>query len=355
MRIRKGFRGARIVDLEGKVVENLDPVDPADYHIPSTVVDERDVRFATLTSHAGSKVRVKRSFKGASIVKLEQKAQGPLDRMIGKAIKAETDFAFESAYPDTSDPETVVVVHKETGEEFKIRKTFEGALPVDARGRPLPGAIGIERNDFDISKTVVDPKDVHLATLSKKDRSGVLRVRRDFRGARIVDLEKKAQQASEITIDFSQHSLVASQTGWIGEHFNFDVPQGRERLANLASVISTYEEVNPFSMEGDLRQSRNNSRKVYKKPIYHNTDLEHVYGNDEALMLMDLDDPLPVKRGKKKKDENKVKDLEHIYLTRLPIHDSGRKRLNSTVERPATITGSRKFSTFGEEVIGRKH
>jgi hypothetical protein len=60
LRLRKGFSGARIVDLENKVVDHLPPIDENNYDIPKTVIDEEDVGIATLTSFRGDKIKVRR-------------------------------------------------------------------------------------------------------------------------------------------------------------------------------------------------------------------------------------------------------------------------------------------------------
>jgi hypothetical protein len=60
LRLRKGFSGARIVDLENKVVDHLPPIDENNYDISRTVIDEDDVGIATLTSFRGDRVKVRR-------------------------------------------------------------------------------------------------------------------------------------------------------------------------------------------------------------------------------------------------------------------------------------------------------
>lgn len=189
--IRKGFKGARIVNLENKVIETLPPVDTKNYEEKKTVVDEADVRFATLTAKTGERVRVKRNFNGARIVDLEKKVENPHSFLIGQTVRNEADFRFINAYPDPDDPEVVVVMHNETGEDVKVRKTFQGAQVLDEFGEPDCTAPEVDRNDYDIPKTIVDKDDVHLATLKHKFTNHKVKVRRNFRGAKIIDLERK--------------------------------------------------------------------------------------------------------------------------------------------------------------------
>jgi hypothetical protein len=191
-KLKKGFKGARIVDLENKVMDI--PVDAKSIDIMQTIVDEDDVHIATLTTHTGQKIKVRRDFKGAKIIDLERRVSHPNAYLIGERVETEEDFLFNNAYPDPEDPEVVIVTHNPTGEDVKIRKTFHGARVVDDFGMLDPEAPLIDRNDYDIPQTLVDKEDVHLATLKHKYTKKRVRVRRDFRGAKIIDLEKKADR-----------------------------------------------------------------------------------------------------------------------------------------------------------------
>ena len=53
MKIRKDFKGSRVVDTDGNVMADYPPVDTEKFHIPSTIVDINDVRFATLFDYSG--------------------------------------------------------------------------------------------------------------------------------------------------------------------------------------------------------------------------------------------------------------------------------------------------------------
>lgn len=50
------------------------------------------MRLATLTSRQGANVRVRRNFKGARILDLEKKAVEPNSHLIGESVKNENDF-----------------------------------------------------------------------------------------------------------------------------------------------------------------------------------------------------------------------------------------------------------------------
>mmetsp|Transcript_30328 Transcript_30328/g.5478 ORF Transcript_30328/g.5478 Transcript_30328/m.5478 type:complete len:93 (+) Transcript_30328:757-1035(+) len=91
--IRKGFKGARILDLENKVLNNIPPIQNTnDFDMKKTIIDDENVHIATLTTNQGAKVRVKRNFKGARIVKLEEKARFNNAHLIGETVKNEDDF-----------------------------------------------------------------------------------------------------------------------------------------------------------------------------------------------------------------------------------------------------------------------
>lgn len=333
VRVRKDFKGARIVDLENKVVENLPPVDLSKFDMPMTIVDENDVRYATLVAHSGEKIRVNRNFRGARIVDLEKKVNHPHAYLIGQSVKNEADFQFNNAYPDPEDPEVVVVMHNETGEDVKIRKTFHGAHVVDEHGHVISNQPLIDRNDYDIGRTIVDKEDVHLATLSHKKTNARVKVRRDFRGAKIIDLERKAEmpvnkhgifnknEPEPLSPNGSELDFKILDKGWVNP-INFDEdlevrPQekakkpprpirplifgkqeenyDRKGLDTLAEIIkqeenkgamsernifgSDFYQPPRFESEGeDL--SYMPSRGEFDMPIHHNLDLEYPLAPD---------------------------------------------------------------------------
>lgn len=99
--IRKGFKGAKIIDLENKVQNNLPPIHSTrEFDMSKTIIDEENVHLATLTTNKGDKIRVKRDFKGARILKLEEKARFNNAHLIGQTVNSEDDFQFQNAYPD---------------------------------------------------------------------------------------------------------------------------------------------------------------------------------------------------------------------------------------------------------------
>jgi hypothetical protein len=366
-RLKKDFKGSRIVDLENKVVETIPPIESSRYVMPMTIVDEADVHFATLTSQSGESVRVKRSFKGARIIDLEQKVSHPQAYLIGQSVQREEDFQFHNAVPDPNDPEVVIVMHNETGADVKVRKNFHGARMVDQQGNVLVEKPPINRNDYDISASEVEPEDVHLATLKHKVTSQRVRVRRDFRGAKIIDLEKKStgvairslyQDKSEPeSPEFSQISLTPEER-WrvpskvkkpprpvrpidISDMFANEDPD-RRHLDELEHIISelAQKEVEPpglnetdsFSGVED-EDSLPFNRKIYRRPIYRNMDLDKVYGANAARSSSQMDSNASLTgAGKKKKrrtllpeDPTKVSNINKIYLQRLGIRPGSTK------------------------------
>lgn len=334
VKIRKGFSGARIVDLENRVDENELPIDSAHYHIPSTIVNEYDPHLATLTSHRGHKVRVKRNFQGARILDLENKVCAPHADLIGRTILEEGEFAFHSACPDPEDPEAVMVTHNPTGEHVKVRKTFHNAQVIDHLGNPVPSVPGIDRNKFDISRTVVDKEDVHIATLRHRLTDAHVRVRRNFRGAKIVDLERKAEfpKLREERVSSPQLSgteLPQEHAGWVATHIEdsrmFEKrylgtlrDPARERLANLGSIISHLEEE--------------------KREFQSGVDSDEEFGpsSNSALKMNQSISSIAsgVARRKRKKKKHRgleqpsgrIKGLESIYLQRLETHKKAPSR-----------------------------
>ena len=92
LRLRKGFAGARILDLENKVVDHLPPINENNYDISKAVIDEDDVGIATLTSFRGDKIKVRRQFFGAKIIDLEAKVANENSHLIGQKVKSEREF-----------------------------------------------------------------------------------------------------------------------------------------------------------------------------------------------------------------------------------------------------------------------
>ena len=366
VKIRKGFKGARIVDLENKIIDNLAPIDTNKYEVSKTIVDDSDVRFATMTARTGEKVRVKRSFKGARILDLEKKVSHPHSYLIGQSVKNESDFQFSNAYPDPDDPEVVVVMHNETGEDVKIRKTFHGAQIIDEAGDPVD-ASAIDRNDYDIPKTIVDKEDVHLATLKHKITNAKVKVRRNFRGAKIIDLEKKVElplrglqsilseksEPESLSPEISQNDMMDGDMGWIKPSYpkeksstkkkpplrpiaitpKNDEGYDRRKLANLANLIDDLEEESkdwqqpqPYRFVSDSSDDDRSmsSIKPQRKSLYHNVDLDSVYApefkqdNYEPEVYPEKKKPKKKKKKTKKMpDSQKMRGLEDIYLQRL--------------------------------------
>eukprot|EP00358_Blepharisma_japonicum_P004831 CAMPEP_0202942360 /NCGR_PEP_ID=MMETSP1395-20130829/2529_1 /ASSEMBLY_ACC=CAM_ASM_000871 /TAXON_ID=5961 /ORGANISM="Blepharisma japonicum, Strain Stock R1072" /LENGTH=703 /DNA_ID=CAMNT_0049638501 /DNA_START=542 /DNA_END=2650 /DNA_ORIENTATION=- len=380
VRVRKDFKGARIVDLENKVIDSAPPIDPAKYDIPKTIVDENDVRYATLVTHSGEKVRVHRNFRGARIVDLEKKVNHPHAYLIGQSVKNESDFQFNNAYPDPEDPEVVVVMHNETGEDVKVRKTFHGAAMVDEHGNLIPNQPLIDRNDYDIGKTIVDKEDVHIATLSHKKTNARVKVRRDFRGAKIIDLERKAElpigrhnifsknEPEPLSPNGSDLDFKILDRGWMSpahpdessfdysrkpprpqRTLNFGGPREenpeRKNLETLAEIIQQEEKKgsrsdrkiftndykNQIESEGD-EPSFDSFGNEFMMPISHNLDLEYPIPPDydftnpgmlemnESVSSINSRNPRRRRRFKKKQQgpvSSRMRQMEEIYLQRL--------------------------------------
>ena len=375
VKLKKNFKGAKIVDLENKIIENLGPVDEQNFDIPKTVVDENDVRFATLTTHKGDKVRVKRNFKGARILDLEKRVSNPNAFLIGKSISNENEFQFQAAFPDPEDPEIVVVTHKETGEDVKVRKTFQDACIVDEQGFPVPEAGPIDRNDYDIPKTIVDKEDVHLATLSHKLTRARVRVRRDFKGAKIVDLERKADnilapkrkytgteksEPEPLSPDLSDLDFIPFPV----EEQEFEIPRvknvqrpkisaGRERLADLAKIISEESKGmhspygDPYAISGLDSEEEFDFMPEPEVPHYRDLDdeFDSEFNSRGESILEDSESFGTLKgagRKKRKKpkkfrpaDAFRMKGLEEIYLERQGVKKKpGKNRLNDDILEP---------------------
>ena len=394
LKVKNDFNRARIVDLENRVVQSLPPIDPKKYDLSKTIIDETDPQYATLISNTGERVRVKRDFGNARIVNLEKRVYHPHSFLIGQTIEREEDFQFTNAYADPADPEVVVVMHNETGEDVRVRKTYHGAVLVDEEGRPI--GPGVDRNEYDIPSTVVDKEDVHVSSLKHKVKKTRVRVRRDFRGAKIIDLERrKEQKTPEIGVrepeenpfdpDFSLLSQPDSELrtkGWvsprsrrpanleISEMFPTAENPEDERLEHLARIIDRYdnEEQEPWRSaspidqlqaerlsSGDLSpKSRDASKKFFKKPIYHNTGLDRVYGDRAKTGFAQVDDSAVVneyvsskKRIKKKVaplPHEKLRNMEKVYLQRMEVG----KRPDTTISR---VLAELEDGTAQEELI----
>ena len=321
MTVRKSFNGARIVDLDNNPLD-APPIDSRDYNIPATIVDEKDVRFATLTAKTGKKVRVKRNFKGARIVDLERKAVHPGARLVGEVIRDEGDLHLRKARPDPQDPESIVVQHNPTGEQVRVTKSFHEAMVVDANGNAIPGVASIDRNNFDIPKTVVDQEDVHLATLMHKYTQARVRVRRNFIGARITDLESKARAEPEP----SEPEPPRVRRGWVEPPVRKELSPSRERLSGLADVIN--------ELEGS-RQVRD----VYPSHIdFHSSDEEP-----------------PAPRRPAPRGVGKMKILEDLYAPKVEPSPGRSPVFGDSWDQPQHIP-RRKLSNTGDEIIrARRH
>ncbi|CAG9329240.1 unnamed protein product [Blepharisma stoltei] len=406
--IKKGFRGARIVDLENKVLKNKPPIEIADYDLSSAIIDEDDVHFATLYTYKGEKVRVKRNFKGARIVDLEKRARLPHDYLIGQSVKDESDFAFHNAYPDPFDPEVVIVTHNETGEDVKIRKTFHGAKVVNEVGNIKEGD-KIDRNDYDIPDTIIDKDDVHIATLKHKKTNARVTVRRDFRGAKIIDLERKSELSklpskleSPLDHDFNPENLIPDKTGWISSVPYVKSPKSKKpprplkplifssepeeaieyrNLQTLGSVMSMidkekYSSPREFSLPPHYTfksESENSDWTPARPSIYHNMDLTQVNMPNEDLtsfyresrqMTTTALGKRKKKRTKKAADTGKLREIEKLYLQRLekpgesntPVYRPNTSYLildpeQDVAERSDSFNEFRPLYTAGESIV----
>ena len=384
VKIQKNFKGAKIVDLENKIIEKMAPINEENFDLPRTIVDEGDVRYATLTSKKGEKVRVKRNFKGARILDLEKRVANPNSFLIGKSVESEQEFQFQAAYPDPEDPEMVVVTHRETGEDVKVRKTFQDACVIDERGRPIPQAMPIDRLDYDIPKTIVDKEDVHIATLSHKVTSARVRVRRDFKGAKIVDLEKKTEalpparrkntHLTEDEVEKSEPEPLSPDLSDLefipfpeDEQDDWEIPRakkapqrpkmsaGRERLADLAKIISEESkgirmpQQDPYDFPGI--DSDEDFDYMPEPEIPHYRDLDEDFDteiNSRAESILEDSESYGNLRGfgrkkNKKKpakkfrpaDAFRMKGLEEIYLERQGIKKKpGKNRFADDILEP---------------------
>jgi hypothetical protein len=279
--------------------------------------------------------------------------------LIGKSVENENEFQFPAAYPDPEDPEVVVVTHKETGEDVKVRKTFQDAYVVDDRGHRMPEAKPIDRNDYDIPKTIVDKDDVHLATLSHKFTKARVRVRRDFKGAKIVDLERKTDNLPSPKRKYT-HVTEKSEPEPLSPDLSdlefipypeedYEMPSmpkpkaklpprpklspGRERLADLAKIISEESKgmhspsIKDYPMP--VMESDEDLDFMPEPEVPHYRDLDDEFDSEFGVRDSMLDDSESVSNlrgfGKKKRkkpkkfrpaDAFRMKGLEEIYLER---------------------------------------
>lgn len=361
------------MDLENKVVEQLPPIDESHFDIQKTIIDEVDVGLATLVSHQGEKVKVRRHFSGARIVDLEAKIHNQNEHLVGQTIHSEDDFRFEQALPDPEDPEVVVVTHKETGEDVRVRKSFHGAYVIDKAGVKASREEPIDINDYDLSNAEIDKEDVRIALIPKKQTKERVRVKRGFRNAKIVDLENKNAFEPRSYYKRESPSIPDRVTSGpyrpeekkskrkrgrknipkydIEEMFpdeEVNIDPANKRLANLANIIELYEnqskgwnsdaEEEEEEAQYSANRTKSVGRKFLKKPAYANTDLERVYGalpsdlgdegSDDSDVSIGSINSRPKKKAGKKKgrgipagplDHSRVRDLEGIYLQRLDV------------------------------------
>ena len=415
VKIKRDFKGARIVDIENNVIESLPPIDIKDIDFTKTIIDESDVRFATVTTKSGQTLKVKRNFKGARIIDLEKRVRHPFSFLIGKSLDSEQDIKLSSAYPDPEDPEILIVTHKATNKDIKIRKTFQNAFPVDEVGQIVPLSKPINRVDFDIPKTIIDSHDIHLAILSHKQTKARIRVRRDFKGAKIIDLEKKTQndeslsnlntlnELSDLNIndlnDFESIQEVSEPENLSIDLSDLEFPElykvkrkkdrmegnqelkekrnlnspGRLRLQELAKIIDEEAKVGSFIVE-HAKGLKTYEVKKEKYQIPHYRDLDDEFdtefrvdselGIDDSLELLDFEIQNKHKnKSKKLKKHNldpRLKDLGEIYLEvqevkgiekRRVSDDLGLLNLEKSFDRKELISRTAPLGKAGEQII----
>jgi hypothetical protein len=217
----------------------------------------------------------------------------------------------------------------------------------------VPQAAPIDRNEYDIPRTIVDKEDVHLATLSHKFTKARVRVRRDFKGAKIVDLERKSDNLISPKRKFT-HVTEKSEPEPLSPDLSdlefipypeedFEIPRtkkvsrpkmspGRERLADLAKIISE-----------ESKGMHSPSIKEYPMPVLESDEDLDFMPEPEVPHYRDLDDEFDSEFGmnsyldesessgnlrgfgkkKRKKpkrfrpaDAFRMKGLEEIYLER---------------------------------------
>lgn len=397
VKLKKDFQGARIVDLENQVIENLPPVNTDLFDLVKTVVDESDVRFAVLTGKNGQKVRVKRNFKGARILDLEKRTTSPFSFLIGKSVHNEQEFKFETGYPDPEDPEIVVVIHKETGEGVKVRKTFQDALIIDDHGKIVPEALKIDRSEYDIPKTIIDSEDIHIATLSHKHTKAKVRVRRDFKGAKIVDLEKRSERDRGLQrSEFSIEEIESSEP----EHLSIDLSElefpdtiqrsikkphrsprpmispGRQRLQELAKIINEESKITDYVIKHSAGIDSSNEFEFNQEPqIPHYRDLDEEFDEEfkpvnesefsEDFDFLEFDFGKANKRSDRKRsrkiedpDDPRARQLGDVYLEVQGINKRfggfrASEDLGRLVEDATRSSNERQGSRFRAASLGR--
>jgi hypothetical protein len=170
----------------------------------------------------------------------------------------------------------------------------------------------VDQNDFDIPRTEVDDDDIHLATMSKKFTRERVRVKRKFKGAKIVDLEKRADikpppyyhhrdlfepERNPDDLSPSHAELRSPVANYdIGEMFPEDdlIEPVEQRLANLAKIIDNYDQetkgwdaFEDIFGDQDLPETGGNlagSQPQFKRPNFANRDLGRVYGASGASL-----------------------------------------------------------------------
>ena len=106
-------------------------------------------------------------------------------------IPEESALELDSAEIDEYDSDCIKVPLKPSGIKVLVKKSFDGAIPVSEDGQELPDAQPVSI-DAD-SEVEVDRHDVRFGTLRKSNSEGKVRVKRSFRGAKIMDIETCVQ------------------------------------------------------------------------------------------------------------------------------------------------------------------
>jgi hypothetical protein len=104
-----------------------------------------------------------------------------------ETIPEESVLELSEAEIDKYDPECIIVPHIPSNLDILIKKSFSGALIVDDSGQAIPESSPIKSNQYQVVE--VDPTDVHYAKLKRSNSETLIRVKRDFRGAHILDVK----------------------------------------------------------------------------------------------------------------------------------------------------------------------
>lgn len=185
--IRKDFEGARLVDLEGKVLRDSSPIKSKDYDMPNAKVEKFNVKFATVRDKLKNEPkRVMRDFRGAKIMDLETKV-GSGKMLIGRKVRRESDFDIDNALVDPKNPDNIIAIHKKTGLMVKISKSFNNAAKINELTNRSVGKI----ENLDRKSIEVNPMDVHLAFGSTRKCLKRNLIKRSFRGAKVIDVSPK--------------------------------------------------------------------------------------------------------------------------------------------------------------------